>query len=112
MIAVAVQRYASVIRLLPEKEAEYRRLHAEVWPSVLATIHRCNLRNYSIFLRDGLLFSYFEYVGADLDADLALMAEDPETVRWWRLTDPCQRPVDSAAEGEWWAPAEQVFHTD
>jgi L-rhamnose mutarotase len=109
---MAAKRYASVIRLRPDKEAEYRRLHAEAWPGVLATIHRCNIRNYSIFLRDGLLFSYFEYAGADLDADLALMAEDPETRRWWQLTDPCQQPVDSAAGGEWWAPAEEVFHTD
>ncbi|HEX3791116.1 MAG TPA: L-rhamnose mutarotase [Pseudonocardiaceae bacterium] len=105
------KRFASVIKLRPEAAAEYRALHADPWPSVLSTIHRCNIRNYSIFLRDGLLFSYFEYVGTDLDADLALMAEDPETRRWWTLTDPCQQPVDTAGE-DWWAPAEEVFHTD
>jgi L-rhamnose mutarotase len=112
VITMTARRYASVIRLRPEREAEYRELHAAVWPSVLDTIHRCNIRNYSIFLRDGLLFGYFEYVGADLDADLALMAQDPETRRWWQLTDPCQQPVPDAAPGQWWAPAEEVFHTD
>ena len=40
------------------------------------------------------------------------IAADPETKRWWTFTDPCQEPVDSAAEGEWWAPADEVFHPD
>lgn len=108
----SVKRFGSVIRLRPEKEAEYRELHAAVWPAVLDQIQRSGIRNYTIFLRDGLLFSYFEYVGEDFDADLAAMAKDPETQRWWTLTDPCQQPVQSAAEGEWWAPLEEVFHAD
>jgi L-rhamnose mutarotase len=107
-----VSRHASVIRLRPEHEQLYRRLHADVWPDVLARIARSDIRNYSIFLRDGRLFSYFEYAGADLDADLAAMAADPSTRRWWALTDPCQQPVESATSGERWAPMEEVFHVD
>ena len=105
-------RVASVIRLKPEHEEEYRRLHNAVWPDVLAALKRAHVRNYSIFLRDGLLFSYLEYDGADYAADMAGIAADEATRRWWRLTDPCQQPVDSAAEGERWAPAEEVFHLD
>lgn len=107
-----MQRYAAVIRLRPEQEAEYRALHADAWPTVLATLTKANIRNYSIFLRDGLLFSYLEYVGEDYAADMALVAADPETQRWWTFTDPCQQPVESAAPGEWWAPMEEVFHLD
>jgi L-rhamnose mutarotase len=109
---IEVRRVATVIRLRPEAEAEYRRLHADVWPAVLRAIHECNIRNYSIFLRDGLLFSYYEYVGDDLAADLAKLAQDKETQRWWTFTDPLQQPVETAAPGEWWAPAEELFHTD
>ncbi|EFG64388.1 conserved hypothetical protein [Streptomyces sp. SPB074] len=108
----AVRRFASVIRLRPEKEAEYRALHADAWPQVLATLTAARIGNYSIFLRDGLLFSYLEYYGDDYEADQARIAADPATRRWWELTDPCQRPVDSAAPGETWAPAEEVFHLD
>jgi L-rhamnose mutarotase len=43
---------------------------------------------------------------------MATIADDPTTQRWWEFTNPCQQPVDSALEGEWWAPAEEVFHTD
>jgi len=107
-----MRRIASVIRLRPEKEAEYRELHEAVWPSVLATLRAANVTNYSIFLCDGLLFSYLEYTGDDYAADMARIAAEPETRRWWTLTDPCQQPLDTAAEAEWWAPAEEVFHAD
>ena len=107
-----IRRIAAVIRLRTEHEVEYRRLHADVWPSVLATLRRVGVRNYSIFLRDGLLFSYLEYTGDDWTAAQAEIAADPETQRWWRLTDPMQEPLTTAAEGEWWAPAEEVFHLD
>ena len=107
-----IRRVAAVVRLRPEHEVEYRRLHADVWPSVLATLRRVGVRNYSIFLRDGLLFSYLEYTGDDWAAAQAAIAADPDTQRWWKLTDPMQEPLTTAAEGEWWAPAEEVFHLD
>jgi L-rhamnose mutarotase len=107
-----VQRIASVIRLRPEKESEYRALHADAWPGVLDALRAAHMTNYSIFVRDGLLFSYLEYNGDDYVADLARVAQDDTTRRWWQLTDPCQQPLDSAADGEWWAPAEEVFHLE
>jgi L-rhamnose mutarotase len=106
------QRIATIVRLRAEHEVEYRRLHADVWPSVLDTLRRVGVRNYSIFLRDGLLFSYLEYTGNDWAGAQAEIAADPETQRWWQLTDPMQEPLKTAAEGEWWAPAEEVFHLD
>jgi L-rhamnose mutarotase len=105
-------RTAAVVQLRPEHEIEYRRLHADVWPGVLATLRRVGVRNYSIFLRDGLLFSYLEYTGDDWTAAQAEIAADPETQRWWQLTDAMQEPLKTTAEGEWWAPAEEVFHLD
>ncbi|MEU3188228.1 L-rhamnose mutarotase [Streptomyces sp. NPDC006923] len=107
-----MQRFAAVIRLRPEKESEYRELHAAAWPGVLMALKRANIGNYSIFLRDGLLFSYLEYTGTDYASDTALIAADPVSREWWAMTDPCQQPLDSASEGEWWAPAEEIFHLD
>jgi L-rhamnose mutarotase len=112
-----VKRYGSVIGLRDEKLEEYKRLHAAVWPEVARMIRACNIRNYSIFLRkldDGshYLFSYFEYIGKDFKSDMAKMAADPDTQRWWKLTDPCQRPLSNRKEGEQWASMEEVFHQD
>ena len=107
-----MKRYGSVIGVRPEKLAEYKKLHAAVWPDVLKMIKECNIANYSIYYHDGLLFSYFEYTGTDYEADMAKMAADPTTQKWWDVCKPCQAPLDSRKEGEWWADAEEVFHTD
>ncbi|MFF2433337.1 L-rhamnose mutarotase [Streptomyces sp. NPDC058107] len=107
-----MQRFAAVIRLRPEKESAYRELHAAAWPGVLAALKRANIGNYSIFLRDGLLFSYLEYTGTDYAADTAAIAADPVSRDWWAVTDPCRQPLGSVAEGQWWAPAEEIFHLD
>jgi len=111
------QRYGSVIGVKKEKLAEYKRLHAAVWPDVLDMIEQCNIRNYSIYLHqldDGnyYLFSYFEYIGDDFKADMAKMAADPMTQKWWDVCEPCQKPLSNRKEGEWWATMEEVFHSD
>ncbi len=110
-----MKRYGSVVGLHTEKLTEYKRLHADVWPEVLAMIETCNIQNYSIFLRQlpngrHYLFSYFEYTGTDFDADMGKMAADPTTQKWWDVCKPCQNPLPDRAEGEWWADMEEVFH--
>lgn len=112
-----MKRYGSIIEVRAEKLEEYVRLHAAVWPGVLAKIGECHIRNYSIFLRklpDGkhYLFSYFEYVGQDLAGDMAKMAADPLTQQWWDVCKPCHVPLADRAAGEWWASMEEVFHCD
>lgn len=109
-----MQRIGQVITLAPEAVARYKELHAAVWPGVLHTIRACGITNYSIFLREPelLLFAYYEYVGEDFEADAARMAADPVTREWWELTIPMQRPLETRAEGEWWATAPEVFHVD
>ena len=107
-----MQRHGSVIRVKPEHLDQYKAYHAAVWPGVLATIRACNIRNYSIYYKDGYLFGYFEYVGNDYAADLARIAADPETQRWWSIMGPMQEPLGTRAPGEWWAEMEEVFHSD
>jgi L-rhamnose mutarotase len=109
-----MQRMGMVIGIAPDKIDEYRRLHAAVWPQVLARIAQSNIRNYTIFLREpeNLLFGYWEYHGTDFDADMAAIAADPETQRWWTFCSPCQIPLPSRAPGEHWAMMAPVFHAD
>jgi L-rhamnose mutarotase len=107
-----MERHSSAIRVKPDKLEAYKAYHADVWPEVLAMIRACNIRNYSIYHKDGYLFSYFEYVGDDFQADMAKMAADPKTQEWWDIMMPMQDPLPTRAEGEWWAEMEEVFHTD
>ncbi|MEN8117371.1 MAG: L-rhamnose mutarotase [Bacteroidota bacterium] len=107
-----MQRYGMVIGVNREKIDEYKKLHAAVWPDVLKKITECNIRNYSIYLKDTTLFSYFEYVGEDFNADMEKMAADPTTQKWWEVCKPFQNPLEIREEGEWWANMEEVFHCD
>jgi L-rhamnose mutarotase len=112
-----MKRCGSVIGLRPEKLEEYKKLHAAVWPDVLKMLKACHIRNYSIYLRrldDGqhYLFACFEYTGKDFAADMAKMAADPTTKRWWSVCKPCQKPLADRAPDEWWADMEEVFHLD
>lgn len=107
-----MRRYGSVIKVRAEKLEEYKRLHAKVWSDVLNMIKECNIQNYSIYYKDGLLFSYFEYAGDDFTADMAKMAADPVTQQWWDVCKPCQEPLETRKDGEWWADMEEVFHLD
>jgi len=105
-------RYGSLIGVKRDKLDEYKKYHANAWPEILEMIGKCNIRNYSIYYRDGVLFSYFEYHGTDFDADMAKMAADPKTQEWWAIMKPLQVPLEDRAPGEWWASMEEVFHCD
>jgi len=107
-----VIRKGSVIKVKPEKLDYYKMLHANPWESVDSMLKVCNIRNYSIYYRDGYLFSYLEYTGESWEEDMAKLAADSATQAWWELTDPCQEPVESATEDEWWAYLEEVYHLD
>jgi len=124
----AGKRVCQVIKLRKEHEEEYKRIHASVWPGVLAALRRAHIVDYSIFLLPtsslptspaeedqiaGLLIATFKYVGADWDADMAAVGEDEETRSWWAVTDGMQASLVSGAtgskEGEWWLGCEEVF---
>lgn len=107
-----MHRIGQLIGLKRDQIEAYERLHADVWPEVLAMISACNIRNYSIFRHGELLFAYFEYVGGDYKADMAKMAADPKTREWWSLTDPMQTPLEPQESGEWWTSMKEVFHID
>ncbi|WP_294228521.1 L-rhamnose mutarotase [uncultured Shimia sp.] len=106
-----VQRMGMVIGIAPENIAEYKRLHADVWPEVLARLKQSNISNYSIFLREpeNLMFSYWEYTGSDFEADMAAVSKHEVTQKWWQVCGPMQRPLDTRNDEEWWAGMEQIF---
>jgi L-rhamnose mutarotase len=107
-----MKRYGMVIKLKPDRIEEYKRLHAATWAKVLVAITESNIKNYSIYLKDDLLFSYFEYTGTAYDTDMEAMAEKEVIQNWWDVCKPCMLPIESREEGEWWANMEEIFHHD
>jgi len=107
-----MRRFGQTIHLIPEKAGEYIKHHAAVRPGVLKMIRECNISNYSIYFKDNVLFAYFEYTGNDFDGDMAKMAADEETQRWWDTVKPLMRPLENRKTGEFWADMEEIFHLD
>jgi L-rhamnose mutarotase len=77
-----MKRFGMTIKLRPGSDAGYKRYHAAVWPEVLSKILECNIKNYSIYLKDGILFSCFEYHGSDFKSDMKKMAAHVKTQEW------------------------------
>jgi L-rhamnose mutarotase len=107
-----MQRYGQVIGIKPEHLERYTQMHADAWPEVIAANSAGNIHNYSIYVYGDLLFAYFEYTGDDFESDMAAMAADPETRRWWASTEPMQEPRTDRQPGSWWKTLDEVFHTD
>ena len=76
-----IHRVCFQLQVRPERIAEYRDRHAEVWPEMLQALKDTGWSNYSLFLRaDGLLIGYLET--PDLAAAQAGMAATEVNTRW------------------------------
>jgi L-rhamnose mutarotase len=110
-----VKYYSSIVGLKPEKEKQYRRLHANVWPEVVAAIRKANITNFNIYVTEiegrRYLISTFEYVGTDPAKDFGSIGKDPTTRdKWWPITDACQIRLPGTPASEQWRAMEQVMH--
>ena len=104
-----VKRYGSISRLTPEMADYYKKLLAAPWKQINDMIKECNIRNYSIYCHGEYLFSYYEYTGDNYEADMAKMAADSETQRWWGECVPCMNPL--SADGPW-MDMQEIYHLD
>jgi len=113
-----VLRIGQSIRLKPEYAEEYIKIHADVWPPVLKRISDSHIHDYSIFYdrESGILFATFKYTGDDFEGDMKKSADDPDTQRWWKVTDAMQESLNPGAkssfDGGWWRVLEEVFHVE
>lgn len=107
-----VLRVGMVIGLRDEAVDDYRRLHADDEPGVRDLLSKYNIRNFSIFLQrlpDGNLyeFAYYEYVGDDLESDLAALDSEPRNRDWLARCDPMQRPLPGE---DGWTVMEAIYY--
>ena len=92
-------RVGFTLQVRAERLDEYRALHQQVWPEMLAALTAAGWRNYSLFVRpDGLLFGYLETPGTFEEAQVK-MAGLEVNARWQRLTAPFFKlPGDTKAD--------------
>ena len=107
-----VRRYASTVDILPENEDEYRNLHTSLSPGILENIQRANISNYSIFMHESRVYSYFEYAGDDFEKDMERMTIETETCTWLDACKTLQYKIPTGKNSDWWSEMREVFHTD
>ena len=69
------------LQVKPDRMAEYRQRHAEVWQDMLDALEATGWRNYSLFISDtGMVIGYVEC--EDFDASRRAMEETEVNARW------------------------------
>lgn len=106
-----MQRVCFLLKVKPERLAEYKERHAAVWPEMLDALRATGWRNYSLFLReDGLLVGYMET--PDFAAALAGMAQTEVNTRWQAEMAPFFEQLEGRRPDEGLLVLEEVFHLD
>lgn len=95
-----MQRIGLLIRVRPDKLEEYRRIHENVWPELLAELKSAGIRNYTLWLRpDGLEFGYLEC--DDWQATCDRLAQSAVHTRWQQfMADYLETPRDDGTGGQ------------
>lgn len=77
-----MQHYGFKMKLHAGKKAEYKKRHDEIWPELVALLHKAGISNYSIFLDEetNILFGYLERPG---NHTMDKLPEDPVMKKWW-----------------------------
>jgi len=106
-----MERIGFVLKVRPERIAEYRKRHQEVWPEMLEALRETGWRNYSLFLRkDGLLFGYLET--NDFEKAVAGMEEREINARWQAEMAPFFEQLDGKRPDEGLLRLPEIFHLD
>jgi len=104
-----MERVCFLLKVNPERLAEYRARHKAVWPDMLQALRETGWHNYSLFLReDGLLVGYFET--PDYQVALAGMAKREVNERWQRDMAPFFVNLEGRRPDEGFLRLEEVFH--
>ena len=108
---VNVERVCFLGRVKPERLAEYRTRHEQVWPDMLAALREAGWGNYSLFLTgDGLLVGYLET--QDYQAALDRMAATEVNARWQRDMAPYFTELDGLPPDQGFKRVDEIFHVD
>jgi len=106
-----MERICFLLKVRPERLAEYKERHKTVWPEMLEALRETGWQNYSLFLReDGLLVGYLET--ADFQAALKGMASRDVNARWQREMGPFFEALEGRRPDEGMFPLVEVFHLD
>lgn len=107
-----MKRIGFLLKVKKDKIEEYKKIHASVWPEMLAALSRCGWHNYSLFMQDdGTLFGYFE-TPHSLESALEAMNSEDINTKWQEMMAPFFESPNGARADEILVELEQVFHLE
>jgi L-rhamnose mutarotase len=99
------------LQVRPDRVAEYRARHVEVWDDMLTALSETGWTNYSLFLDDdGLLIGYLET--EDLEATLDGMAKREVNARWQNEMAPFFEDLNGATPDRGFHRLSEVFNLE
>ena len=106
-----MERVCFLLRVKPDRVAEYRERHAAVWPEMRDALRRTGWRNYSIFVGDdGQVVGYLET--DDLAMAQAEMAKTGVNARWQAEMAEFFEGLDDKRPDEGFVRLPEAFHLD
>jgi len=104
-----MKRVCFVLQVKPDRLAEYKARHRNVWPDMQKALRETGWNNYSLFLRpDGLLVGYLETENFELAR--AGMAKREVNERWQREMADFFVQTEGVLPERAMQPLEEVFH--
>jgi L-rhamnose mutarotase len=99
------------LQVKPERIAEYRERHVEVWPDMLEALASTGWHNYSLFLReDGLLIGYVET--PSIEQAQAGMQETEVNGRWQAEMAEFFEDLGDQKPDQGFLVLEEIFHLE
>ena len=106
-----MQRVCFQLQVRPDRIAEYRKRHADVWPEMRAALTATGWLNYSLFLSgSGMLIGYVEC--DDFEASRRGMEETEVNARWQAEMSGFFQGLAGRRPDEGLLQLEEVFHLD
>ena len=99
------------LQVKPDRIAEYRERHAEVWQDMLEALEATGWRNYSLFISGGgMVIGYVEC--EDFDASRRAMEQTDVNARWQAEMGEFFVDLEGRRPDEGLLLLDEVFHLD
>lgn len=104
-----MERVCFLLKVRAEQLAEYKKIHAHIWPEMMEALSNAGWCNYSLFVReDGLLVGYLET--PSFRQALLRMKEQPINEKWQKEMMPYFEVPDGSAADDNMFRLEEIFH--
>ena len=103
------EKHAFAMKLLPGREAEYKRRHDAIWPELAALLREAGVSDYSIHLDRGTS-TLFAVLWRRDDHGMDALPDHPVMRRWWaHMADIMETNADGSPVAR---DLETVFHLE